>query len=186
MMKPAYFFTALFLSLTAILATTDSPAEIFKPFDEPEQQFEERDFWDNGQPKEYRKLDDQGRILGKAQYRNDGVLYKLEKFDKEGHKIAEAKFDGEGKLDDSLDGWAAKRWIYQDGKLVYETYYGEDDKVKERVFYDQYGSIIGRQFVGDNSMDPNEEFSRKVAGGQIIQYLSEDGRTVESQARSWQ
>ncbi len=162
-----------------------SQAEIFQPEDAPEQKFEERDFWPNGQPKEYRKIDDEGRVLGKARYRNDGSLQKLEKFDAHGNMIAEARFDSSGKLDDSLDGWAAKRWLYEGGKLICENYYGEDDKLKERVYYDEYGAIAARQLVGDNRLDPNEEFSSKVAGGQVIQYLNEDGHTVESQARSW-
>jgi hypothetical protein len=174
--------------LAALSASWTAPlsAEIFEPSDTPPQQFEERDFWPNGQPREYRRIDDEGRVLGRAQYRNDGSLAKLEKFDRHGRKIAEARFDGEGKLDDSLDGWAARRWIYKDGKLVFESYYGEDDKIKERVFYNEYGSIIGRQFIGANNLlDPNEEFSQYAAGGQVIQYLADDGNTVESEAHTW-
>jgi antitoxin component YwqK of YwqJK toxin-antitoxin module len=171
--------------IAGFLLASQASAEKFIPSDAPEQAFEEQDFWDNGKVRQYRRLDSEGRVVGKADYRNDGSLAKLEKFDKRGNKIAEARFDGSGKLDDSLDGWAARRWIYKDGKLAFESYYGEDDRIKERVFYDEYGNIMARQFIGDNNLDPNEEFSSYVTNGQIIQYLREDGNTVESETMSW-
>ena len=119
-MRHSFALPAILFILSFLLATT-AKAEIFEPQDTPEQAFEERDFWPNGHEKEYRRIDSDGNVMGRAQYRDDGTLEKLEKFDKRGHKIAEARFDGSGKLDDSLDGWAAKRWLYKDGKLVFES-----------------------------------------------------------------
>ena len=102
-------------------------------------------------------------------------------YDKAGEKIEESNYDEGGKLDDNVDGWAAKGWAYKDGKLRAESTYGEDGHLTERKIYNEEGDLVDRQYVGDGNIDPDEEFNRgSVVTKETDQFYDKYGNSTGS------
>jgi hypothetical protein len=118
------------------------------------------DYYDDGKVMACSKLTPEGKLDSKLYYYHDGKVRKEERYDQSGEKIEESNYDNDGKLDDNIDGWAAKRWIYKDGNLRGESTYGEDGHLIERKIYNEQGDLVDRQYVGDGTIDPSEEFNR--------------------------
>lgn len=127
---------------------------------QPADPTEKTDYYDDGKIMARSKFTREGQLAEKHYYYHDGKLQKIERYDRAGNKIEEADFDEAGKLDDSINGWAAKRWLYKDGQLRVESAYGEDGHLTERLIYNEQGDLADRQYVGDGAIDPNEEFNR--------------------------
>ena len=89
-------------------------------------------YFDDGKVMTCSKLTPEGKLVGKIYYYHDGKIRKVERYDKAEDKIEEANYDESGKLDDNVDGWAAKSWAYKDGNLRAESTYGEDGHLTER------------------------------------------------------
>jgi len=121
---------------------------------------EKLEYYNDGKIMARSKFNAEGGLAEKYYYYPDGKVHKMELYDAAGEKIAEANYDNEGKLDDSIAGWAAKRWLYKDGQLRVESAYGEDGHLTERKIYNDAGDLVDRQYVGDGNIDPSEEFNR--------------------------
>jgi len=118
-------------------------------------------YYDNGKMMTWSKVTPDGKLVSRLFYYPDGKIQKRELYDSAGEKVEESNYDGDGNLDDNVDGWAAKRWVYKDGNLRAESAYGEDGHLTERKIYNELGDLVDRQYVGDGSnIDPNEEFNR--------------------------
>jgi hypothetical protein len=134
-------------------------------------------YWDNGNIKEAVRCDARGRVRVRTSFRQDGSLEKREKYDSLGHKTEEANYDGDGKLDENADGWAAMRWYYdRDGKERAQAYYGEDGNLKERKFYSEGGYLVDTQYIGDDDIDPDEETNPDLVGIHTNEYYDSNGR----------
>lgn len=118
------------------------------------------EYFDDGKVRTRSILDAGHALRGRITYYHDGKVRKEERFDRAGNKLEEANFDEQGKLEDNFDGWAAKRWLYKDGVMRAESIYGEDGRLTERKIYNDVGDMVGRQYVGDGTMDDTEEFNR--------------------------
>jgi len=138
---------------------------------------EERECWDNGNTRVYRKYYETGDLAEVSYYREDGSLEQLEKYDKYGHKVQESYYASNGKLRENADGWAAIRCKYKAGKMVEESYFSGDGRLKERKQYNELGDLIAKQYVGDNTPDASEEFNpQPVLGKETISYYDSGGR----------
>ncbi|MDD5633906.1 MAG: hypothetical protein PHW46_01360 [Candidatus Omnitrophica bacterium] len=114
--------------------------------------------------------------MEKRYYREDGSIEQFQKYDGDDHKIAEAYFDEEGKLEENADGWAAMRTKYQEERMIAEGYYGEDGKLKEFKRYNSEGDLVAKKYVGDN-IDPDEEYGTPpTVAGESISYYDTSGR----------
>lgn len=116
----------------------------------------EYDYRTNGKPWRCTVTDAMtGALKGKIYYAGDGAIEKVEKFDKEGHRIETAYFDPKGGLKIGPDGWAAMRWWYQDGAMRLQISYDEFGKQIERLFYSESGKLLGRHYRDDERVNPN-------------------------------
>jgi len=116
-------------------------------------------YYDDGKAYLRSMFTPEGILVEKYYYYDSGAVQKIELYDKSGDKIEESNYDSEGKLDESICGWAAKRWSYKGGILRSESTYGEDGHLTERKFYNEEGDLVDRQYVGDGAIDPYEEFN---------------------------
>ncbi len=128
------------------------------------------DYYDNGKVMACSAVTPDGKIVAKRYYNENGTVSKEELYDGEGRKIEEVNYDDQGHLDDAVDGWAAKRWQYVNDVLRVESTYGEDGHLTERKFYNEAGDLVDRQYIGDDNIDPNEEFNR----GSIVNYETDE------------
>jgi hypothetical protein len=139
------------------------------------------DYFDDGKVMACSKLTPEGKLVGKIYYYHDGKIRKVERYDRDENKIEEANYDESGKLDDNVDGWAAKGWTYKDGKLRAESTYGEDGHLTERKIYNEEGDLVDRQYVGDGVIDPSEEYNRgSVVTAETDQFFDKYGRQTGS------
>ncbi len=142
---------------------------------------EKFDYFDDGKVMACSKLTPEGRLVGKIYYYHDGKIRKVERYDRAEDKIEEANYDESGKLDDNVDGWAAKSWAYKDGNLRAESTYGEDGHLTERKIYNEEGDLVDRQYVGDGVIDPSEEYNRgSVVTHETDQFFDKYGRQTGS------
>lgn len=118
------------------------------------------EYYDNGKIMLCNKLTPAGQVIEKTYYNTDGKVEKTERYDTTGDKIEEANYDENGNLVEGIGGWAAKRWVYKDGMLRAESVYGPDGHLTERKIYNESGDLVDRQYVGDGTIDPSEEFNR--------------------------
>ena len=134
-------------------------------------------YWDSGKLKEGVWYDEAGNVRVRRWFRGDGSLEKREKYDARKHKIEECNYDGSGRIEDNMDGWAAMRWYYDEaGKLRAQVWYGEDGKVKERKFYSEGGNLVDTQFMGEENIDPDEEHSDlTIIGTHAAEYYDDYG-----------
>lgn len=122
-----------------------------------------------------------GALVEKDSYYHDGPLKKVEIYGASGEKVEESNYDEEGRLDDNIDGWAAKRWAYKDGVLRVESTYGEDGHLTERKIFNAQGDMVDRQYVGDGKIDPTEEFnSGSVVRRETDQFYDKYGHETGS------
>lgn len=139
------------------------------------------EYFDDGKVMVCSKLTPDGKLVAKLYYYHDGKIRKIEGYDKAGDKIEEANYDEVGNLEDNFDGWAAKRWVYKDGNLRAESTYGEDGHITERKIYNEEGDLVGRQYVGDSEIDPNEEYNRgSVVTHETDQFYDKYGKQTGS------
>lgn len=111
---------------------------------------EERDYWDNGS------------------------LKSCVKYDAYNHKVEESYYDRKGHLRRGIDGWAAIRWKYKDGNMIEEVYYGDNGRPMERKVYNDDGDLVGKQYFGEDDIDPSEEFNPfPTLAGETIIYSKE-------------
>ena len=158
---------ALLVIAAAFVSTAEEPSEsgltLSSPPGSSRQQTdltEKSDYYNDGKIMARNEFTQEGKLAEKYYYYHDGKVQKIECYDANGEKIEESNYDDGGKLDDNLDGWAAKRWLYKDGQLRVESIYGEDGHLTERKIYNSLGDLVDRQYVGDGNIDPNEEFNR--------------------------
>ena len=143
---------------------------------EPEALKTETELWASGQVRVRKILYPDGVLKEKIYYWESGIMEQDEKYDKEGHKIEESHYDGDGKLVDTMEGWAAMRYTYEDGVLRVQTSFDATGRIIERKFYSASGDLVDKQYVGDNNIDPYEEYNpTPVLGTEEIQYFDENG-----------
>ncbi len=120
--------------------------------------------------------DEQGNVVEKRYYRDDGSLEQAEMYDKLGHKIGIGNYGMNGKLREGVDGWAAMRWKYESGKIVGEGYYGADGRLKELKQYNELGDLVAKKYIGP-APDPNEEYNPvPPLAGETTSYYDKYGR----------
>ncbi len=112
--------------------------------------------WDNGTVKSSTIFDTAGVLKAKAYCRHDGTVEKVEKFDPAGNKTEEAFYDEKGKLKVGIDGWAAMRWWYKEGRLESQISYDEAGVPIERRVYGESGRLVFRQYRHDIDFNPYE------------------------------
>ncbi len=138
---------------------------------------EQKEYYDNGKVEKLSKVNDMGDVLSERYYREDGTLQQYIGYDAGGHKIAEANYDGRGKLEENADGWAAMRWKYINGKMAGEGYYGEDGKLTERKQYNKEDDLVAKQYYGDKDPLPSEEYQPDpTLAGETTSYYDSYGR----------
>ncbi|MFH1552042.1 MAG: hypothetical protein ABID83_00160 [Candidatus Omnitrophota bacterium] len=139
---------------------------------------QEKEYWPSGKVRVLKQYDQAGDLEELSYYREDGTLEQHEKYDMYGHKAEESYYGEGGKLIEGADGWAAMQLKYENGKLRQESYYGGDGRLKERKLYDEGGNLVGKQYVGDGSIDPDEEFSPRLPllGHETTAYYDSYGR----------
>lgn len=139
-------------------------------------------YWDNGNIREEREFDLEGRPVLVSYYRYDGTLEKKEKYDKYGHRIMVVNYEREGKVRANADGWAAIVSIYKDKNLFVETYYGEDCRIKERKIYSESGKLLERQYRTDEKIDTEEKFEPGLIGVPQKEYSDPYGEREKREA----
>jgi hypothetical protein len=121
--------------------------------------------WDNGALRETVVNDADRNITIRNFYNQDGTLERVEKYDSGGNKIEVSLYDANGDLREGVDGWAAKRWRYIDGKIFQETTYGTDGKPRDRRTFNEYGKLVARQYMTDGEADPDDVIRKEPAYG---------------------
>ena len=106
-----------------------------------------------------------GRLMNKRCYYHDGEkkIRKEEFYDLDGNKIEESNYDGEGRLDDNIDGWAAKKWVYRCGVIAEESTYDEDGRLVEKMIFNDRGELEERQGADGRETDNDPRFRRGSA-----------------------
>jgi len=112
--------------------------------------------WGSGTIKSCTLFDTDGLLKAKAYCRDDGTVEKVEKFNPTGDRTEEAFYDEKGKLKTGIDGWAAMRWWYNDGRLESQVSYDEVGLPMERRVYSESGRLIFRQYRHDIDFNPYE------------------------------
>lgn len=121
--------------------------------------------WDNGAIKETVVNDPQYNITIRNFYDQTGFIERVEKYDSLGNKIEISLYDANGNLREGIDGWAAKRWRYIDGRVFQETTYGTDGRPRDRRTFNEFGRLVARQYMTDGEVDPDDVIRREPAYG---------------------
>ena len=121
--------------------------------------------WDSGAIKETVVSDPEYNITTRNFYEQGGSLERVEKYDVLGNRIEISLYDANGNLREGIDGWAAKRWKYIDGKVFQETHYGTDGKPKKRRTFNEYGKLVARQYMSDGDGEPDDIIRKEPAYG---------------------
>ncbi len=135
------------------------------------------EYWETGRVKSCTVYDPNGYLKAKAFCNRNGIVEKIEKYDKYGNKIEEAFYDENGKLKANVDGWAAMRWKYDGPSLISQISYGDDSRPIERKQYSEGGRLILRQYI-DNGSDsaPYEAATMyMMLGANNLRYESRPG-----------
>lgn len=129
-------------------------------------------YWENGKPRQCDMYGKDGFVIARAHYRHeDGSIEKVERFDRQGNKVEEAKYDAAGKLKAGIDGWAARRWWYDGAILRSQISYDEYGRPFERKHYSDSGKLVLRQFLEKEDADPYEEAAMYLLlGPQNVKY----------------
>ncbi|MDD5422288.1 MAG: hypothetical protein WC592_04985 [Candidatus Omnitrophota bacterium] len=128
-------------------------------------------YWDNGKIRSCTVYDATGHLKAKAYCRNDGTVEKIEKFDLAGNRTEESFYDQSGRLKNGIDGWAARRWWYEDSRTISQITYDEDGRQVERRHYSESGRLVLRQYRDDDNLDPYEGAAMQLLlGSQNIPY----------------
>lgn len=133
-----------------------------------------REYWPSGKVRVCRIFDNENNLREIIYYREDGSIEQNEKYNIDGKKIEESYYGEDGKLREGEDGWAAIKNVYSNGRLIMESYYGGDGHLKERKQYNDLGDLVLKQYVGDGSIMPEEEYNPEptLAGETIAYYDS--------------
>ncbi len=135
-------------------------------------------YYDNGKVRETKKFYPAGNLKEVDCYRQDGTLQEMQTYDKIGNKLSESNYGFNGKLMENSDGWSALRWTYAGGNMTSETYYSAGGRIKERKIFNSAGDLVGKQYVGDQGIDPSEEFNPwPTVSGESISYYDKYGRS---------
>lgn len=136
------------------------------------------DYWPDGKLRVTKAYDDMGDLREVSYYRQDGSLEQHIKYDRNDHKVEESYYDKDGKLRDGIDGWAALRMSYKNGKERQESYYDSDGQLQERKSYNSSGDLVGKQYVGDKTPLPAEEYNPipPITGYETTSYYDSYGR----------
>jgi len=121
--------------------------------------------WDSGAIKETVVNDPEYNITTRNFYEQGGTLERVEKYDSAGNRIEVSLYDANGNLREGIDGWAAKRWRYIDGKIFQETTYGTDGKPRDRRTFSESGRLIARQYMTDGEIEPDDVIRKEPAYG---------------------
>lgn len=121
--------------------------------------------WENGALKETVVNDPDRNETIRNFYDMQGALERVEKYDSAGNRVEVSLYDANGNLREGIDGWAAKRWRYIEGKLFQETTYGTDGKPRTRRTFNEYGRLIARQYMTDEDADPDDVIRKEPAYG---------------------
>lgn len=121
--------------------------------------------WDSGAIKETVVNDPEYNITIRNFYEQGGTLERVEKYDSLGNKIEISLYDASGNLREGLDGWAAMRWRYIDGKVFQETTYGIDGKPRSRRTFSESGRLVARQYMTDGEGEPDDVIRKEPAYG---------------------
>ncbi len=138
--------------------------------------------WENGAIKETVVNDPEFNITIRNFYDQTGSLERVEKYDSLGNKIEISLYDANGNLREGIDGWAAKRWRYIDGKVFQETNYGIDGKPKDRRTFNEYGKLVARQYMSDGEGDPDDVIRKEPAYGTQAVIVYGPGGKIERAA----
>lgn len=135
--------------------------------------------WDNGAIKETVVSDPDLGLTIRNFYDQQGALERVEKYDIRGNKVEISLYDAIGNLREGIDGWAAKRWRYIDGKIFQETTYGTDGKPKDRRTFNEYGKLVARQYMTDGDGDPDDIIRKEPAYGRQAVLVYGPGGKIE-------
>ncbi|MCX5680651.1 MAG: hypothetical protein NTZ95_08470 [Candidatus Omnitrophica bacterium] len=138
--------------------------------------------WDSGAIKETVVYDPEYSITIRNFYEQGGSLERVEKYDSLGNKIEISLYDANGNLREGLDGWAAKRWRYIDGKVFQETTYGTDGKPRTRRTFSESGKLVARQYMSDGESEPDDIIRKEPAYGTQAVIVYGPGGKVERAA----
>ena len=151
----AYVFIAIIISGFYVCAAEDVK----------DTQVTEVSRWDSGAIKETVVYDPDYGITIRNFYEQGGTLERVEKYDSLGNRIEISLYDANGNLREGIDGWAAKRWRYIDGKVFQETNYGTDGKPMDRRTFNEYGKLVARQYMSDGEGEPDDIIRKEPAYG---------------------
>jgi len=119
-------------------------------------------YWDDGKTRGCDIYDPDGHLRARSYNRRGGTVEKIEKFDLNGNKIEAVLYDEKGRLTTGIDGWAAKRWWYEDSRMVCEMSYDAEGKPISKRQYSEGGNLIAAQFASDANIDPYEEANMRL------------------------
>jgi hypothetical protein len=119
---------------------------------------ERNTYWDNGNVREKKVIDDSGQLTQVKYFRRNGTPEQVIEYDGEGNKVGEAYYGEDGELVARGDGWAAMRWKYENGDLRGEAYYDDSGRLVEYKGYDREGDLAYRRYAGGKDPDPAEEY----------------------------
>lgn len=136
--------------------------------------------WETGGVRKDMAYDGNGVLRSESYYREDNeTLEHIKKYDAAGHVTGMAYFSSQGRLSQSADGWAAARFEYDNGILATASYYRGDGRMYERKVYDDNGTLMAKQYIGDdNDIDPDEEYNPRLPLNHEVQndYYDEYGK----------
>jgi len=138
--------------------------------------------WDSGAIRQTVVFNPENNTTVRNSYNADGTTERIEKYDSKGNKLETSLYDAIGNLREGIDGWAAKRTRFIDGKIFQETTYGADGKPKERKTFDEFGRLIARQFLNAGDSDPEDILRKEPAYGKHVAIFYNSNGQVEQSA----
>jgi hypothetical protein len=169
-----------FFAVTAIVATASLCVLVFARAAEPE--VTEVTRWDSGAIRQTVVFNPENNTTVRNSYNVDGTTERIEKYDSNGNKFETSLYDALGNLREGIDGWAAKRSRFIDGKIFQETTYDSEGKPKERKTFDIFGRLIARQFLNDGNSDPEDILRKEPAYGKHVAIFYNSNGQVEQAA----
>ncbi len=138
----------------------------------------EYEYWADGKVRGCKVYDTNGRLRTRSFCRPDGTVEKVEKYDLNGNKVREGRFDPKGNLASGLDGWAVMKWEYDgESRLRSQMSFDELGRPLERKVYSEGGKMIFRQFRDSDNLDPYEEAQMAMfLGGNNVKMKNPDER----------
>lgn len=170
-----------FMAAVAAMVMTINPG-VFALADTAEPEVTEVSRWDSGAIRQTVVFNPENNTTVRNSYNADGTTERIEKYNSNGNKFETSFYDANGNLREGIDGWAAKRTRFIDGKIFQETTYGSDGKPKERKTFDEFGRLIARQFLNDGDSDPEDTLRKEPAYGKHVAIFYNSNGQVERAA----